>query len=162
MGAFAEALDRECAELELGALLVELGPAEHVHLLAVVEVESERVEPPARHRHADAGTVARILEREEDRRPPLVAAELCHLAFDPDGGKASEPTADAAVERSDRVDGAVVVRQRLDLGHGRSVLARLLQKDLGGGLGSAAPGKHLAGWWTSASLTASRSARESG
>src|SRR5207302_4916933 len=116
VGAFAETLDRERAELELGALLVELGAAEDVDPLAVGEVEPERVEPAARHGHADAGTVARILEREEDRRPPLVAAELSHLTFDPDRGEAGEPAADSAVERSDRVDGAVVVRQRLDLG----------------------------------------------
>ena len=69
VGADAEALDRERAELELAALLVELRPAEDVHALAVREVEPQRVEPPARHRHADARAVGRILEREEDASP---------------------------------------------------------------------------------------------
>ena len=118
MGADAEALDRERAELELAALLVQLGPAEHVHALAVSEVEPQRVEPSARHRDADAGAVGRILEREEDGCPALVPAELGDLALDPDGGEARQPLPDPSVERGDRVDGAVVVRQRLDLGHG--------------------------------------------
>ena len=46
----AEALDRERAQAEVAALLEQLGPAEDVHALAVVEVEPQRVELPARHR----------------------------------------------------------------------------------------------------------------
>ena len=145
MCADAEALDRERVELEVRALLVELRPAEHMHALAVREVEPERVELPAPDRDADTRSVGRVFEREENRRPALVPAELGHLAFDPDGGEASEPLADPAVERGDRVDGSVVVRQRLDLGHGRSVLVGLLQKNLGCRLGRAALSEHLAG-----------------
>ena len=55
----AEALDRERAQAEVAARLEELGAAEHVHALAVGEVEPERVEASARHRHAEAGAVAR-------------------------------------------------------------------------------------------------------
>ena len=169
VGADAETLDRQRAELELAALLVQLRPAEHVHALAVREVEPQRVEPSARHRDPHAGTVGRILEREEDRCPPFVPAELGHLALDPDRGEARQPLPDPAIERGDRVDGAIVVRQRLDLGHGRSVVARLLQKDLGSYRRISAA---VSGWqprpsisqaiWRSASLTASRSASESG
>ena len=89
----AEALDRERAQLELAALLVELRPAEDVHALAVGEVEPQRVELAARHRHADARAVGRILEREEDARPALVPPELGHLALDPDGRQARRATA---------------------------------------------------------------------
>src|SRR2546429_9841854 len=50
-------------------------PAEGVHTLAVREGGPQRVEPPARHRHADARAVGRILEREEDGCPSPVPAE---------------------------------------------------------------------------------------
>ncbi len=83
--------------------------------VAVGQVEPQRVELPARHRDRDAGTVGRILEREEDALPRALAAELGHLALDPDGREAREPVADPAVERRDGVDLPVSVLLRLDL-----------------------------------------------
>src|SRR6266545_761677 len=113
----AEALDRERAEAEVPSRLEELGPAEHVDTLAVCELEAKRVELAARHRHGQAGTVAGILERQEDALPPSLAAELGHLAFDPDGRQAREPARNAAVEGRDRVDTAIAVFDCLQL-HG--------------------------------------------
>jgi hypothetical protein len=52
--------------------------------LAVAEVEPERVELPARHRGRETRAVLRILEREEDRLPRRLAAQLGDLALDPD------------------------------------------------------------------------------
>ena len=49
----AEALDRERAQAEVAALLVELGPAEDVDALAVGELEPQPVELAARHLHAE-------------------------------------------------------------------------------------------------------------
>ena len=87
MSADAETLDRQRAELEFPALLVQLRPAEDVHPLAVRKVEPLRVESSARHYRTDAGAVSRILEREEDGRPAFVPAELRDLALDPHGGQ---------------------------------------------------------------------------
>ncbi len=120
-----EALDRERAELELAALLVELRAPEDVDAFAVLEVEAERVELPARHRHADRRAVRGILEREEDARPAVVPPQLGHLALNPEARQPAEPPPDALVERRDRVDGPLVVRERLDFRHRRSVLVRL-------------------------------------
>ncbi len=58
-----------------------------------------------------------ILEREEDVRPGLVAAELGDLALDPDRRQPAEVHRDAAVERGDGEDLAVAVDDGLDLGH---------------------------------------------
>jgi hypothetical protein len=118
----AEPLDRQRAQAEVAALLEQLGARVDVDALAVGEVEAEAVELPARHRHRDARAVGRVLQREEDARPALVALQLGHLAFDPDGREPAEPPRDAAVERRDGVHGAVRVRQRLDLAHAASVL----------------------------------------
>ena len=57
-----EPLDRERAQLELAALLVELRAPEDVDALAVLEFEAERVELPTRHRDADRRTVRGILQ----------------------------------------------------------------------------------------------------
>ncbi len=89
MRADAEALDRQHLQTQLAALLVQLGPAEDVHALAVAEAELQRVEPPARHLRGEAGAILRILEREEHRRPALLAAQLGHLAFDPERRQAA-------------------------------------------------------------------------
>ena len=70
---------------------------------------------PRGHRHAEARAVRGVLEREEDALPALLAAQLGHLALDPDGRQAREPVADAAVERGHREDPAVAVLDRLDL-----------------------------------------------
>ena len=64
-----EALDRERAEAEVAARLEELRPPVDVDALAVDEVEPQRVELAARHRDAEAGAVAGILQREEDALP---------------------------------------------------------------------------------------------
>ena len=110
-----EALDRERAQAEVAARFEQLRPAVDVDALAVREVEPERVELPARHRHAEARAVVRVLEREEDALPALLAAQLGHLALDPDRRQPREPVADAVVERGDGVDLAVAVFDRLDL-----------------------------------------------
>ena len=80
-------------------MLEEFRAAEDVDALAVREVEPERVELAARHRDAETRAVRRVLQREEDARPPLLAAKLRHLALDPDRRQPREPVADAPVER---------------------------------------------------------------
>ena len=74
MGAEAEALDRQHLQPQLAALLVQLGSSEDVHALAVGEVQLQRVELAARHLRGEAGAILRVLEREEDRRPPVLPA----------------------------------------------------------------------------------------
>ena len=96
-----EPLERQGAKPELATCLVQLRAAEDVDVRAVAEVEPQRVELPARHRDAEARTVARVLEREEHGLPAVVALELGDLAFDPDRGQARKPGRDAAVERAD-------------------------------------------------------------
>src|SRR5205823_10679716 len=88
----AEALDRERAQAEVAALVVELRTPEDVHALAIREIEAQAVELPARHRHADARSLLRVLEREEHARPALVPAQLRDLALDPHARQPSEPT----------------------------------------------------------------------
>ena len=134
VGAEPEALDRERAQVEVAALLVELRPAVDVHALAVGEVEPQRVELAARHLDRQAGAALRVLEREEDGRPALLPAQLGHLALDPDGRQPLEPRGDPLVERAHGEDLAPVDLGRLDL-HGR---ASALEQDLGGGLVRAA------------------------
>ena len=97
--------------------LEELRPAVHVHALAVLKLEPERVELPARHQPGEERSVLRVLEREEDALPALLAAQLGDLALDPDGRQPLQPRADAAVERRHRVDLPVAVVDRLDLAH---------------------------------------------
>ena len=130
VGAEPETLDRQGAQAEVAALGEELRAPVDVHPLAVGELEPERVELPALHRHPDAGAVGGILERQEDARPALVAAQLGHLALDPDRRQPPEPLRDAPVERGDRVDGAVVVGKRLDLAHGASLLGERAEKSV--------------------------------
>ncbi len=115
----AEALDRERPEAEVATRLEELRTAVDVHPLAVPELESERVELPTRHRHGQAGTVARILEREEDALPALLPPELGDLALDPDRGQSREPGGNAAVERGDGENLPIAVLLRLDLHEAR-------------------------------------------
>ena len=57
MGAEPETLDRQRAQMEVAALLVELGPAVDVHALSVYELEPQRVELAARHLHRETGAV---------------------------------------------------------------------------------------------------------
>ena len=102
------ALDRERAQVEVAALLVQLRPTVDVHALAVAEAEPQPVELPARHLHREARAVLGILEREEHGRPALLSAQLGHLALDPDGRQPLEPRGDALVERADREDLAAV------------------------------------------------------
>ena len=110
-----EALDRRDAEGQLALGLVELGPALGVHALAVGEVELERVEATPLHRRPQAGAAGRVLEREEDERPGLVAPQFGHLALDPELGQAAQVDPDPLVERGDAEDLAVAVERRLDL-----------------------------------------------
>ena len=70
----AEALERERAQPELAARLVQLGPSVGMHAVAVGEIEPQRVELAARHRDAEARAVLRVLEREEDARPAGLSA----------------------------------------------------------------------------------------
>ena len=115
MVADPEALDRQSAHAEVALCLEQLRSAEHVHALAVGQVEPQRVEARPCDRDAETRSVRRILEREEDGCPARVAAELGHLALDPDRRQPAEPVRDAAVERRDAVDLAVAVLDRLDL-----------------------------------------------
>ena len=110
-----EALDREGAQPEVAASLEKLRAAEDVDALAVRKVEPKRVELAAGHGHAQASTVRRVLERQEDALPAVLAAQLGHLALDPDGGQSCEPVADAAIERGHREHPAVAVLDRFDL-----------------------------------------------
>ena len=89
----AEALDRQRFEPQLAALLVELGAAEDVDALAFGEVELECVELAALHLHRQRRAVLRVLEREEHRRPALLAPQLGHLAFDPERRQPVQPRA---------------------------------------------------------------------
>ena len=131
----AEAFDRQHLQPQLAALLVELRPPEDVHPLAVAEAELQGVEPPARHLRRETGAVLRILEREEHRRPAVLAAKLCHLTLDPERRQPPEPDRDAFVERRDRVDLPPLDLCRFDL---HQVDARGLEQDLGGRLERAA------------------------
>ena len=88
-----EPLDREGAQPEVAALLEQLGAAEHVHALAVPQVEPERVEARPRDRHGQARAVVRVLQGEEDALPRLLAPQLRDLALDPDGRQPREPVA---------------------------------------------------------------------
>ena len=115
VGAQPEPLDRQRAQPEVAPLLEELRAAEDVDALAVDEIEPERVELPSRHLDAETRAVLRILEREEHRRPPRLAAQLRHLALDPDRRQPLEPPRDAAVERTHGVDLAAVDLRGLDL-----------------------------------------------
>jgi hypothetical protein len=115
VGAGAVALDREHAEPEVAALLEELGPSVDVDTLAVDEVEPKRVERPARHLCGEAGAAVGILEREEHRRPPSLAAQLGHLPLDPHRRQALQPRRDALVEGADGVHPPAVDLRRLDL-----------------------------------------------
>src|SRR5581483_7988760 len=116
-----ETLDRERAEAELAAALPQLRAAVHVDALAVSELEPQPVELAPRHRDAEAGAVAGVLEREEDALPPLLAPELRHLSFDPHRREPLQPRRDAPVEGGHRVDLPVAVDRGLDP-HGRSVV----------------------------------------
>jgi hypothetical protein len=110
-----EVLDRERPQAEVALGLEQLRPPEHVHAPPVLEPELERVEATAAHRHAEAGAVVRVLEREEDRLPALLALELRDLTLDPERRQPGEPVGHAPVEGGDRVDLAVAVLERLDL-----------------------------------------------
>jgi hypothetical protein len=114
----AEALEPQRAQPELALRREQLCPAEHVDALAVPQVELERVEGAAGDRRRQAGPVLGVLEREEDAAPALVAAELGHLALDPERRQAREPVGDTAVEAGDGVDLLVPVEQRRDLHQG--------------------------------------------
>ena len=113
-----EALDRERPQPQLAARLEQLRPTVDVHPLAVAEVEPQPVELPARHQRREDRPVARVLEREEDALPALLAPQLADLALDPDRRQPLQPRADAAVERRDREDPPVAVLDRLDLHRG--------------------------------------------
>jgi hypothetical protein len=117
MVAQPESLDRERAHAEVALRLEELGPAEHVHALAVRQVEPHGVEASPGNRHPEARAVGRILEREEDGLPARVAPELRHLTFHPDRRQALQPVRDPAVEGGDGIDLPISVLDRLDL-HG--------------------------------------------
>ena len=99
----ARPLDRRRTKDELATLLPEVERPLHLELLTLDELEPEPVEP--RSLHLDAQRGARLaLEREEDGRPGLVAAELTDLALDPHPPHASEVLAQPAVERGHGID----------------------------------------------------------
>ncbi len=115
VGAKAVPLDRERAQMEVAALLVQLRAPEDVDALAVHELEPEGVELAAVHLHGQAGPALGILQREENERPALLAAQLGHLALDPQRREPPEPRGDPLVERADRKDLAAVNDRRVDL-----------------------------------------------
>ena len=117
-----EPLDRECTQAEVAARLEELGSAEDVYSFALGEIEPQAVELAPGHADAEAASLARVLEREEDALPAILTPQLRQLALDPDGGQAPEPPGDTPVEGCDGEDLAVVVLERLDL-HAVSVEA---------------------------------------
>ena len=80
-----EPLDRQRTHAEVAARLEQLGSSEDVDPLAIREVETQRVETAARHGDAEARPVVRILQREEDRLPALVAPQFGDFAFHPHG-----------------------------------------------------------------------------
>ena len=86
-----------------------------MHAFALLQIELERVELAPRHLHRQARAVVRILEREEHRRPPLLAPELRHFALDPERGEAVQPRGNPLVERPDAVDLPSVDLRGLDL-----------------------------------------------
>jgi len=61
-----EPLDRQRAHAEIAACLEQLRPPENVDTLTVRKIQPQRIEAAARHRHAEARAVVRILQREED------------------------------------------------------------------------------------------------
>src|SRR4029077_19946898 len=95
--------------------LEQLGAAEDVDALALLEPEVERVELPARHLYRERRAVLRVLEREEDRRPALLPAQLRDLALDPECRQLAQPARHAVVEATDGVDLAPLDLRRLDL-----------------------------------------------
>ena len=119
-----EALDRERAQVEVAALLVQLRPPEDVDALAVGEVEPQPVELPARHLHREARAVLGILEREEHGRPPFLPAQLGDLALDPQRRQPLQPARDALVERAHREDLAPFDLGGLDLHAAKASPAR--------------------------------------
>src|SRR6185295_4450374 len=112
-----ESLDRERSHAEVAAGLEELRAPENVDALAVGQVEPECVETAASDRYAETSTVARVLQREEDRLPAWIPAELRDLALDPHRGQPLQPLGDPAVERADGVDLSFPILDRLDLRH---------------------------------------------
>src|SRR6478752_98928 len=115
-----------------------------MHALAVAETELERIESSTRHLGGEAGTVFRVLEREEDGRPPVLPAKLGHLAFDPERRQPREPDRDALVERGHRIDLATLNLHGLDL-HQADARGWGLEQDLGGRLEAAAAARQLHG-----------------
>src|SRR5580765_8733329 len=111
----SESLDRERPHAEVAAGLEELGASEDVDSLAVGQVEPERVETAAPDRHAETRTVARVLQREEDRLPARIPAQLRDFALDPHRGQPLEPLGHTAVEGAHRVDLPFPILDRLDL-----------------------------------------------
>ena len=114
-------LDRRRPQTELALQLVDLGAPGDVDGLALREVELETVVRAPRDRDVQRRAGLRILERQEDVRPGVVAPELRDLALDPDRRQSAEVHPDAAVEGRDREDLAVAVDEVLDLRHAASV-----------------------------------------
>ena len=121
MGAEAEALDREHLQAQLALLRPDLGAAVDVDALAVREIQPERVEAPTRQRRFHARIAVEVLQREEDRLPPVLAPQLADLALDPHGRQPAQPVGEASVEGGDGEDLAVAVLDRLDLRHAEIV-----------------------------------------
>ena len=111
--------DRIRPSRSIAARLEELRPPIDVGLLAVREVEPQRVELSTGHRYRQAGAVARILQREEHRLPAGLTPQLGDLAFDPDRRQSRQPACDAAIERRHGVNLAIAVLLRLDLHEAR-------------------------------------------
>ncbi len=116
-----EALDRRRPQTELCLLLVDLGAPRDVDGLALRELEREPVEGPPGDRHVERRARLRILQRQEDVRPRVVAPELGDLSLHPQRGQPPEVHPDPPVERRDREDLAVAVDEVLDLRHLASV-----------------------------------------
>ncbi len=110
-------LDRRRPESELRLLLVDLRATGDVDGLAFGEVELEAVVRAPRDRDVERRAGLRILQRQEDVGPGVVAAELGDLPLHPQGGQPAEVHPDAAVERRDGEDLAVAVHEVLDLRH---------------------------------------------
>ena len=124
MRAQAKALDRQHLQPQLALLWPNLRATVDVDTLAGGEIQSKRVEAPTRQRRLHARIAADVLEREEDRLPPVLAAQLADLPLDPHGRQPAQPVGEAAVEGGDGEDLAVAVLDRLDLRHAEIVRSR--------------------------------------
>ena len=87
----AEPRDGVDAQRQLAGAREQLGPAVHVHAIAVLQRRLDPVVLGARHPHLHGRAALQILQRPEREGPAGLASQLGDLALHPDVGKATDP-----------------------------------------------------------------------